>query len=65
MATSTFDKSFVVVKKEDQRRILDVIHSGAPAMSNNVPPYTQAERDKAAVLISRLFEQEGVAEDSP
>ena len=31
MATSTFDKSFVVVKKEDQRRILDVIHSGAPA----------------------------------
>ncbi|MBR5970605.1 MAG: hypothetical protein IK016_09720 [Lachnospiraceae bacterium] len=65
MATSTFDKSFVIIKPEDQRRILDIIHSDEPAIPIDVPPYSQAERDRAAVLISNLFESEGVTKGNP
>lgn len=56
MATSTFDKLFVVNEPEDRRRILDIIHSDEPAMSIDVPPYTQEERNKATELICRVFE---------
>ena len=44
MATSTFDKLFIVTDPKDQQRIWDVIYSDEPAAPINCPPYTEAVR---------------------
>ena len=53
MATSTFDKTFVV-KPEEMDRVLKVIRSNEPAKPIKTPPYTVKEKDRGEEAL-KLF----------
>ena len=55
MATSTFDKFFIVTDPEDQKRIWDVIYSDEPAAPINRPLYTEFEREKSIAAMRECF----------
>jgi len=59
MATSTFDKSFVIKKAADKERVLKVVNSEEPVRPIRKPPYTQKERDRSVELLKQcLFRSE-------
>ena len=59
MATSTFDKSFVITNAADKERILKVVNSAEPVRPIKKPPYTQTERDRSVELLKQcLFRSE-------
>ena len=55
MATSTFDKLFIVTDPKDQQRIWDVIYSDEPAAPINCPPYTDADRKETENFLRQHF----------
>ena len=55
MATSTFDKLFIVTDPEEQKRIWDVIYSDEPAAPINRPLYTEDEREKSIAAMRECF----------
>ena len=59
MATSTFDRTFIVSDKSDQERIYRVMNSDKPAAPIKNPPYTQEERDRSAELLRQCLSRSG------
>ncbi len=55
MATSTFDKLFIVTNPEDQKRIWNVIYSDEPAAPIRNVPYTEIEREKSIAAMRECF----------
>lgn len=54
MATSSFDKTFVVDDPADQRRLLDIME--APVVEDkHVPVYTQADIDRGESLLRQYL----------
>ena len=61
MATSTFDKLFIVTDPKDQQRIWDVIYSDEPAAPINCPPYTEAMREQSVAALRECFARRDAA----
>ena len=53
VATSTFDKVFIITDPEDQKRIIDVVSSDKPAQPIKAPLYTQKERERNEELFKQ------------
>lgn len=55
MATSTFDKVFIIDNPEDQKRVLEVVNSNEPVRPIKCSPYTQKERDRSVELLKQYL----------
>lgn len=50
MATSTFDKEFIVTNPESQKRLRAILESDEPGVPLTMPLYDEAERKRSEEL---------------
>jgi len=55
MATFSFDRPFVVSKKESVKRLESIINSDKPAHPISVPAYSDSEKRKSEELLERYY----------
>ena len=59
MATSTFDKVFIVRKKADRERLATILNSNNSASFKDLPVYTTEDwKENEALLLECLFHSE-------
>lgn len=55
MATSTFDKTFIVTDPAAKERVIKVVSSEEKAAPIKTPPYTQEERNRSEALLKQYL----------
>ena len=55
MATSTFDKVFIVTDPKERKKVIEIIDSTETAKPPKYPAYTEDDRDRSEELLKQFF----------